>query len=215
MSGEGRAPPAASPDARPAGEAPRVPAGGAAGDAGMPPGGDPSMDDILASIRRILNEDEAAPGLDGVAAAASARTPGPPEPPGVLPAEPFDLTEAMLVDAPPDALLAAPPAGNPPMPAPPADLHPSPAGGEAPAASPGLIGAAAAAAATASMGELVRAVSAERGMAVHRAAGPTIEDLVRDEMRPILRAWLDAHLPPLVERLVRAEIERVVGRALG
>ena len=29
----------------------------------------------------------------------------------------------------------------------------------------------------------------------------------------MLKAWLDQHLPPLVERLVRAEIERVVGRA--
>ena len=33
-------------------------------------------------------------------------------------------------------------------------------------------------------------------------------------MRPLLKQWLDAHLPPMVERLVRAEIERVVGRAV-
>jgi cell pole-organizing protein PopZ len=32
-------------------------------------------------------------------------------------------------------------------------------------------------------------------------------------MRPILKAWLDTNLPPLVERLVRIEIERVVSRA--
>jgi len=61
--------------------------------------------------------------------------------------------------------------------------------------------------------QLVRAVSSERGSAVHRE-GPTIEDVVREEIRPLLKAWLDEHLPPLVERLVRAEIERVVGRAL-
>ena len=48
---------------------------------------------------------------------------------------------------------------------------------------------------------------------MHRG-GPTIEDLVREEIRPLLKEWLDAHLPPLVERLVRAEIERVVGRAV-
>jgi cell pole-organizing protein PopZ len=48
---------------------------------------------------------------------------------------------------------------------------------------------------------------------VHRG-GPTIEDLVREELRPVLKEWLDNHLPPLVERLVRAEIERVVNRAL-
>ncbi len=36
---------------------------------------------------------------------------------------------------------------------------------------------------------------------------------VRAELRPLMKEWLDTHLPPLVERLVRAEIERVVGRA--
>ena len=44
--------------------------------------------------------------------------------------------------------------------------------------------------------------------------GPSIEDVVREEIRPLLKDWLDQHLPPLVERLVRAEIERVLGRAL-
>jgi cell pole-organizing protein PopZ len=37
----------------------------------------------------------------------------------------------------------------------------------------------------------------------------TIEDLVRDMLRPMLKAWLDDNLPTIVERLVRAEIERV------
>jgi cell pole-organizing protein PopZ len=37
----------------------------------------------------------------------------------------------------------------------------------------------------------------------------TLEDLVQDMLKPMLRAWLDDNLPPLVERLVRAEIERV------
>lgn len=56
-------------------------------------------------------------------------------------------------------------------------------------------------------------MSSERGSQVYRS-GPSIEDVVREEIRPILRDWLDSHLPPLVERLVRAEIERVVNRAL-
>jgi hypothetical protein len=47
-----------------------------------------------------------------------------------------------------------------------------------------------------------------------RSGGPTIEDIVREELRALLKAWLDANLPPMVERLVRAEIERVVGRAV-
>ena len=37
----------------------------------------------------------------------------------------------------------------------------------------------------------------------------TIEDLVKEMLRPMLKAWLDENLPGLVERLVRAEIERV------
>jgi cell pole-organizing protein PopZ len=39
--------------------------------------------------------------------------------------------------------------------------------------------------------------------------GRTLEDLVREMLRPMLKAWLDENLPGMVERLVRAEIERV------
>lgn len=181
------------------------------------------MEDILASIRRILNEDDA-------------QAPAPPPE-----AEPFALTEAMLVggDAPasPAATPAAPPAETPTPPAetpapqavePPPAAPPEPepmteAAAPPPPAPPepspplpetaNLLAPAAAAAAAASVGSLLRAVSADRHAAVHRG-GPTIEDLVREEIRPLLKAWLDEHLPPMVERLVRTEIERVVGRAL-
>jgi cell pole-organizing protein PopZ len=37
----------------------------------------------------------------------------------------------------------------------------------------------------------------------------TLDDLVKDMLRPMLKSWLDDNLPGLVERLVRAEIERV------
>ena len=37
----------------------------------------------------------------------------------------------------------------------------------------------------------------------------TLEDLVKEMLRPMLKSWLDDNLPPLVERIVRAEIERV------
>lgn len=37
----------------------------------------------------------------------------------------------------------------------------------------------------------------------------TLEDLVSEMLRPMLKGWLDENLPPLVERLVREEIERV------
>jgi cell pole-organizing protein PopZ len=40
----------------------------------------------------------------------------------------------------------------------------------------------------------------------------TVEDLMKEMLRPMLKAWLDDHLPPLVEGLVRDEIERITRR---
>ena len=37
----------------------------------------------------------------------------------------------------------------------------------------------------------------------------TLEDLVKEMLRPMLKSWLDDNLPGMVERIVRAEIERV------
>jgi uncharacterized protein len=63
-------------------------------------------------------------------------------------------------------------------------------------------------------------LSSESDMAITRAFGDlnrtvlsdnvrTLEDLVREMLRPLLKAWLDDNLPQIVERLVRTEIERV------
>jgi cell pole-organizing protein PopZ len=155
------------------------------------------MEDILASIRRILSEDEV------TAQAAPASQTAPPEDQaasgGVLVLDP-----AMMVPEPPESVVSAPqtaPVRVPPM---------------APAAAvivpQGLVAPEAAAAAASSVGSLVRTLAAERTMQVY-SGGPTIEEIVREELRPLLKTWLDANLPPMVERLVRAEIERVVGRA--
>jgi cell pole-organizing protein PopZ len=80
------------------------------------------------------------------------------------------------------------------------------------APTPGLIAPEVAAAAAFSVEGLVRTLT-DRTTRV-RSDGPTVEDIVREEMRPLLKSWLDANLPPLVERLVRVEIERVVGRVV-
>ena len=37
----------------------------------------------------------------------------------------------------------------------------------------------------------------------------TLEDLVREMLRPMLKSWLDDNLPTMVERIVKAEIDRV------
>jgi cell pole-organizing protein PopZ len=161
-------------------------------------GADPSMEDILASIRRILSDDEQP------AATQAPPKPAPAPPPVVaattaeLPDEEADalpLSEAMLVSAAPE------PAPEPPMPAaPPANR---------------LVAPEAEAAAASSVSSLLHTLVQQRDSLPVYRGGPTIEDLVRDEIRPLLKAWLDAHLPPLVERLVRTEIERVVGRVQG
>ncbi|MBV9522663.1 MAG: DUF2497 domain-containing protein, partial [Alphaproteobacteria bacterium] len=42
------------------------------------------------------------------------------------------------------------------------------------------------------------------------AGNLTIERLVREELRPILRDWLDANLPDIVENIVKSEVARLV-----
>jgi uncharacterized protein len=37
----------------------------------------------------------------------------------------------------------------------------------------------------------------------------TLEDVMQEMMRPMIKSWLDENLPQVVERLVKAEIERV------
>ncbi len=166
--------------------------------------GDPSMEDILASIRRILSEEEPA-------------SHPPPEKHGgdddVL-----MLEASMMVDdpdpfpAPPSGRLGEPEAA-PYRPAQPYSEPPAVAPIRSPIGSPReLVAPEAAAAAASSVGSLVRSIAAERSMQVH-SGGPTIEDVVRTELRPLLKQWLDQNLPPMVERLVRAELERVIGRA--
>ncbi len=44
--------------------------------------------------------------------------------------------------------------------------------------------------------------------------GVTLEDIVRAELKPLLRDWLDKHLPTVIERLVKEELERVSKRVL-
>lgn len=104
---------------------------------------------------------------------------------------------------PPGSTPDVPPATPPQPESPPMSASVSPAG---------LASAETANAAAGSVTNLVRALTSDRNAQVHNG-GPTIADLVREEMRPMLKAWLDANLPPLVERLVRAEIERVIARA--
>ncbi len=39
--------------------------------------------------------------------------------------------------------------------------------------------------------------------------GRTLEDVVRELLRPLLKQWLDTNLPGIVEAQVKAEVERI------
>lgn len=41
----------------------------------------------------------------------------------------------------------------------------------------------------------------------------TLEDIAKDLLRPMLRQWIDDHMPPLVERLVEKELEKLARQA--
>jgi cell pole-organizing protein PopZ len=45
-----------------------------------------------------------------------------------------------------------------------------------------------------------------------RASENTLDGLVREMLRPMLKEWLDANLPDLVERVVAREVARIIGR---
>ena len=64
-------------------------------------------------------------------------------------------------------------------------------------------------------GLLSRKATAAVGSAFNRLSEtarkhePTLEDVVRETLRPMLKSWLDENLPHVVERMVQEEIERV------
>jgi cell pole-organizing protein PopZ len=49
--------------------------------------------------------------------------------------------------------------------------------------------------------------------AVADSSGRTVEQFIEDITRPMLKAWLDEHLPAIVERLVQKEIQKISRRA--
>ncbi|AQA00104.1 hypothetical protein BWQ93_17700 [Sphingopyxis sp. QXT-31] len=136
---------------------------------------EPSMEDILSSIRRVIARDEA-PG------ARETREPAR-----------EDILE--LRDAEDDY-----------------DADPAPEAGSAEE----LVSPASADAARQSLEALTAAVApaVAAAVAAPAAAGRTLEDVVTDALRPMLKDWLDANLPTMVEAMVAKEISRITGRRL-
>jgi cell pole-organizing protein PopZ len=177
-----------------------------------------TMEEILASIRRIISDDEAR-GAKQSAREAPAR---PISNVSHLFAEPFvpqparnvvefpiedradDMDEPAMIT---EAFAQAMEAPDPPQdysdfrPEPPKSFKPS-----APLAAPEsrpapLLSARADAAVASAFNQLADTIFSGNNR--------TIDNLVEDMLRPMLKTWLDNNLPPLVERMVREEIERV------
>lgn len=186
-------------------------------------GSEPSMEEILASIRRILTEEESeragapAPAeepdddilvLDSAAMVPSA----PSEQPGGPISSESTLDSQSVAGQMPDGEAQFIPVSvvqpNQSL----STLNEKENYMDDQVESPqGLVGDKLASEIATTVGSLVRSVSAERSVQIGRP-GVTIEDLVREEVKPVLKAWLDSHLPSLVERVVRAEIGRVIDR---
>lgn len=180
---------------------------------------EPSMEDILASIKRIIAEDSEAVGAraprlrrEAMAAVAASPlvTPVRDEQPPV--ADDEDAPEEAAAPADAETPVEPDPSNDvleltSPMPETATTVAPE---SEPAAAMAGLNGLVSSSAAQASR----NAFAALSQMQVRAETGQenTLEGLVADLLRPMLREWLDRELPTLVERMVSAEITRLSGR---
>jgi cell pole-organizing protein PopZ len=169
------------------------------------------MEEILASIRRIISEDEPA------AEAAPAEAPAP-EPmaaeamPSVEAEEVLELTDPLPEPEPVEThgdleVHEAEPEPEPvitrePMP------MPEPVMAAAAYDDEPLVGDPAADQTASAFGHLARSITMPKG-------GRTLEDVVSELLRPLLKAWLDENLPTIVQAKVEEEVERIARRRVG
>ena len=139
-------------------------------------GEEPSMEDILASIRRIVSEEEEEAQAEEEMAATVAAEPEPAPEPSPPPME--------------DVLQLKP------------DM-----------VAPEIMSAQTAQASTDVLAELARVILDRRDLAISSDRDLTIEGMVREMLKPILREWLDRNLPYIIERLVKKEIDVMINRA--
>ena len=168
---------------------------------------EPSMDEILQKIQRIIAEDEQPADQPAAAPPRSA--------------EILNLTEAVgdngtvrYLNPVENAQEPEPP---PPAPRPPERrIEPVPKRPEAANRAPGerLLSDSTAGAAAAAFAQLA-AIQRERRRGsefpMGGSAERTLEDVIREMLRPMLQGWLDEKLPEILERLVRAELARALG----
>lgn len=132
----------------------------------------------------------------------------------VAQASPPAASEAPVVVSPPPDRPAAPPAEQPAIPAPAIVAQPAPAA--QPEVPPADAKVESAMAALSRMMDLTQAPAPDalaEDPPERSGSSLTVDELVREAVRPLLRQWLDTNLPPLVERLVREAVDRVAKRA--
>jgi cell pole-organizing protein PopZ len=180
---------------------------------------EPSMEEILSSIKRIIAEEDGpaqaprAPRRSPASAGAQAETdeagddqvleltdalPGEP----AIPAETAQQEPVMTASAPPAKPDAKPPRAE--------ARAARPRAAVAPAATSDIAAVLSDDTARAARDSLVNLSR----LLIRPEDGPsnTLEGLVREMLRPMLKEWLDAHLPAMVETMVKREIDRITGR---
>jgi len=173
---------------------------------------EPSMEEILASIRRIIAEDADGSGKTSATGAEQ---------------DILELTDRVEADgsvvslaarmAPRSETRETPPISVAPYEPAPKVEPPSAAETPAPAEAPAerVISAGTAAASIAALSELAREAPRSVASASGASGDRTLEDATRELLKPLLKAWLDANLPALIERIVREEIARLAREARG
>ena len=192
---------------------------------------EPTMEEILASIRRIISEDDAPAEAAPVAAAPQPAPPPAPEPavayapavetppveePHAAEEDVLELTEAYEAPAaesigdldistaepfPEETVFAEAPAPEPVYAPAPAPVHES------------LVGDSAAASAASAFAGFASTIRKPDPIETMGGSGPTVDELARSLLRPMLKEWLDANLPAIVEAQVRKEVERIARNA--
>ena len=188
------------------------------------------MEEILASIRRIISEDDApaetapqpeaasAP-MDEVSPALMDETPSmqEPEPADEDVLELTEAYEAPTAESIGDLDVSAP---DEPEPFPAAPVSESAFAEPAPPRAPeptssydSLVGDSASASAASAFAGFASSLNQHEPADVSFPTGPTIDEMVRGLLRPMLKEWLDTNLPTIVEAQVRKEVERIARTA--
>ena len=198
---------------------------------------EPTMEEILASIRRIISEDdapaetasaaplpepEAAPDPEPVVSSALMDETPSMEEPAASEEDVLELTDAYEAPAAesigdldistaepfPGETVAESIFAEEPVEA----YSPEPLAAPAPSYD-SLVGDSAAASAASAFAGFASTIRKPEPMEASTGSGPTVDELARSLLRPMLREWLDANLPAIVEAQVRKEVERIARNA--